>query len=136
MRYKGKLIYPVFHALTTPVARKAWICKLCGEPVEVGQRYARYIWRRETGVYGQQAIDDLPFHPVCWSVVTRYCKMNKTKDFSMEAVMAWIKTRNHCKRCIRGGETVCHISTCEKTAQYVHHKPIQTYYDKLKSLDE
>ena len=127
MLYKGKLYYPTFHTTNAPIARKGWKCSLCGEPVQTGERYVRYTWRKET------EIDDLPYHPECWAIIRFYCKMTGETMFSAEAVHAWLKTRRHCKTC---KEAECHMSRCEKLKKWVKFKPIQTAYDRMKPMDE
>ena len=126
MYYKRKLYKTTFHTTNTPFARKAWTCDLCGEPVPLGERYVKYTWRQTA------RIDTLNFHPVCWSVVKAYCKDNDTNIFSVEYVNDWRKERKVCKQCTED----CHIGSCQKIAKTVRHKPILTYYDKLKPMEE
>lgn len=126
MNYKGKNYKPTFHTTNTPFARKGWVCTLCGEPVTIGERYVRYTWRQTAH------IDDLPFHPICWAVVQAYCKASDTNVFSIEDVDAWRKARKACKQC----KEECHIGSCEKIAKTAKYKPILTYYDKLKPMEE
>lgn len=127
MIVNGKLYHPTFHVSNAPIARKAWTCTLCQEPVRVGERYVRYTWRKET------EIDDLPFHPECWTTVKAYCKANNTTVFAVEDVLSWLKTTWHCKRCKL---QECHISRCEKNMKYFKHKPIKEPYSTLLSIDE
>ena len=127
MIYKGKLYYPTFHTTNAPIARKAWACSLCGEPVQIGDRYIRYTWRRT------DAIDDLPYHQECWAIVKFYCKFNDTNVFANEDVLAWLKTRRHCRLCKLAE---CHPSQCVPVGKWVKYKPITLYYDKLKPMPE
>lgn len=122
MIVKGKVVKQTFHVTNTPVALKAWTCSLCGEPVEIGKRYVRYTWRK------RYEIDDLPFHPVCWSIVRYYCDTMNTNLFSLEDINAWLKEQDICKSCKRHG---CHKRNCRKVQKLVKHTPLLTFYDKL-----
>lgn len=127
MFFEGKEYRTTFHAINTPVARKPWKCSLCGEYVKPGDRYVLYTWRQTT------RIDTFRFHPVCYYIVKHYCKLEKTNLFTPEAVNAWLKTRRHCRLC---KAPVCHKWKCEKVAKWVNAKPLLTYYDKLKPMED
>ena len=127
MLINKRAVRQTFHAINTPVARRPWKCSLCQHAVDIGERYVVYTWRQAT------RIDTFRFHPVCWYIVKHYCKLNDTNLFTPEAVRSWLKTRRHCRLC---KDPVCVMRKCERVAKWVKYKPIQTYYDKLKPMDE
>ena len=128
MYFKRRVVRQTFHKTYEPVARKAWRCSLCGQPVTVGERFVRYVWRQE------ERIDDLPFHPQCWSIVKAYCKKKKTNFVSPAEIYQYVRTRTRaCRSC---EEPVCNMAECEQMRQWSKHKPLLTYYDKLKPMPE
>lgn len=104
MRNDRIIKLPVFRAMFTPVARKAWKCNLCKAPVEVGDRYVHYIDRRPREIISYR------FHKDCFKIVEAYCQTRHRTSFTPRSVYSWA-TKAFCGRCQEEG---CKLKPCAK----------------------
>ena len=104
MRSDRIIKLPVFKTMVVPVARKAWKCHLCKQPVEVGKRYTHYVNRKIDKIINYR------FHNQCFMMVNAYCREKKRTSFTPQSVAKWIRQK-YCEPC---GKEGCNIKDCMK----------------------
>lgn len=94
-----------FSKANHPTAKKKHKCDLCGECIDIGEKYYRY-----TGIYDGR-FNDKKYHSECITAIHKYCKDTDCDEYTEDAVNDWIYSKvcdNHeCFYCPYNMRTRC-----------------------------
>lgn len=115
-----------FYTSTCHTARKRHTCLLCGEDIEIGERYLR-----ESGKYEGEFFDSC-YHLECDDIITRYCREMDEDEWDPDAIWEWLNDR-YCRECDHGenkdDDCPFSVMTCpvirDKVKKNFHIKPIE-----------
>lgn len=74
-----------FYNYNTRTAKKEYQCDLCGEKINVGEKYVRY-----SGKYDGYMFDD-KYHTQCKGIIDKYCRNQGEYEYDEWCVHDWLK---------------------------------------------
>ena len=75
-------------------------CSLCGETIEVGERYSRYSGKYEGDFFDEK------YHIDCYDLIGKYCLSTGENEYDDWCVMDWIADRV-CSDCPKHLDDTC-----------------------------
>lgn len=98
-------------------SRKQRKCSLCGEIIEVGERYARY-----SGKYEGEFFDE-KYHIGCYNLIGEYCQHTGGNEYDDWCVSDWI-AENVCADCPKHHDDTCTENSfrCQKVLNTLNCK--------------
>lgn len=96
-----------FSKVCNPTAKKKHKCDLCGECIDIGEKYYRY-----TGIYDGRFFDN-KYHPECITCINKYCRDVDCDEYTEDAVKDWaygkVCANHECGSCPHNAPTRCNI---------------------------
>ena len=114
MRKDRIIKLPVFRTMVIPIARKAWKCSLCKQPVSIGERYIHYIDRRTHEIVRYR------FHYDCFEIVKGYCVAKERTSFTPRSVQNWA-LKAFCENCPEK-DIGCKLGPCKRILTAIKYK--------------
>lgn len=87
-----------FYDSTTPKARKEHICDLCGQKIQIGEKYSRFRGKYDGDMF------DIKHHLLCERICRAYCEWAGDKEYDNDRVQDWLHDEicydcENCKDC-------------------------------------
>ena len=89
-----------FYTVRKSKSRKQRKCSLCGEIIDIGERYTRY-----SGKYDGDFFDE-KYHISCYNLIDEYCNQSIDNEYDEDWVNDWI-VDTVCADCSKRHDDTC-----------------------------
>lgn len=93
-------------------AKKEHTCDLCGQKIEVGEKYNRYSGKFDGSFF------DCCYHESCFDIIGKYCRIEGEEEYSEDWLQEWIYDKV-CRDCPNEEECQENTFRCKKVIEII-----------------
>lgn len=104
-----------FHNVKTYTAKKPHLCELCGQQINIGEKYINWV-----GKWCRDFYNDY-FHLLCCDFVEEYVIEYNEEEWSTDQIHDWLYDEC-CRKCTEVDDCEQNLFRCKKAIDSIFHK--------------